>query len=111
MLVWTWFVDTFRHIGIDTCAGYNLYRRFQDAGLPAPQMDLAAGLGGGPDWGGYEYAADTLRSILPALRQFGLATAEEVDIDTLADRLRAETLASGGVVKTPDLIGAWVQVD
>ena len=103
--------DAFRHVGIDTYAGYSLYCHFQDAGLPAPQMDLAAGLGGGVDWAGYEYAANTLRSVIPVLLKFGLATAEEVDIDTLAGRLRAETLASGGVVKTPDLIGAWTRVD
>jgi len=108
---WAWFTGAFRHLGIDTYAGYNLYRRFLEAGLPAPKMETAAELGGGPDWNGYEYAANTLRSVMPVLLKFGLATAEEVDIDTLADRLRAETLASGGVVKTPDLIGAWVHVD
>jgi hypothetical protein len=74
-------------------------------------MELAAGVGGGPDWTGYTYAAETLRSVLPLVLKFGLATAEEVDIDTFADRLRAETLASGGVVKTPDLVGAWVRID
>lgn len=107
---WAWFTDAFRHAGIDTYAGYNLFRRFQEAGLPAPQMELAAGVGGGPDWSGYDYAAATLRSIMPLLLKFGLATAEEVDIDTLADRLRAETVASGGVAKTPDLVGAWARV-
>ncbi|HEX3723119.1 MAG TPA: class I SAM-dependent methyltransferase, partial [Nitrolancea sp.] len=108
---WSWFTDTFRQVGIDTYAGYNLFRRFQEAGLPAPQMELASAVGGGPDWSGYEYAAATLRSILPLVLKFGLATAEEIDIDTLADRLRAETVASGGVARTPDLIGAWTRVD
>jgi hypothetical protein len=68
-------------------------------------------VGGGADWGGYDYAAQTLRSALPALTKLGIVSAEEVDIDTLADRLRAETLGAGGVVKTPDLVGAWARVE
>jgi ubiquinone/menaquinone biosynthesis C-methylase UbiE len=108
---WIWFTDVFRLAGIDAYAGYNLFRHFQNAGFPTPQMELAAGIGGGPDWNGYEYAAETLRSVVPLLQKFGLATAEEVDIDTFADRLRAETLAAGGVVKVPDLVGAWVRID
>jgi ubiquinone/menaquinone biosynthesis C-methylase UbiE len=108
---WAWFTEAFRHAGIDAYAGYNLLRHFQEAGLPVPQMELAAGIGGGPDWNGYDYAAETLRSVLPLLLKFGLATAEEVDIETFADRLRAETVANGGVVKVPDLVGAWVRID
>lgn len=108
---WTWFTEAFRRAGIDTYAGYNLFRHFQNAGLPIPQMELAAGTGGGPDWTGYDYAAETLRSVLPLVLKFGLATAEEVDIDTFGERLRAETVASGGVVKVPDLVGAWVRID
>jgi hypothetical protein len=74
-------------------------------------MDFAAGIGGGPEWTGYDYAAETLRSVLPLVLKFGLATAEEVDIDTMAERLRAETLAAGGIVKVPDLVGAWVRIE
>jgi len=108
---WIWFTEAFRLAGIDAYSGYNLFRHFQEAGLPAPQMELSAGIGGGLDWAGYEYAAETLRSVLPVVLKYGLATAEEVDIDTMAERLRAETLAAGGVVKVPDLVGAWVLID
>ena len=34
-------------------------------------------------------------------------TAAEADVDTLADRLRAEVVASGGVQILPTVIGAW----
>ena len=34
---------------------------------------------------------------------------EEVEIDTLARRLRAETVGTDGVVKAPDLVGAWAR--
>ncbi len=108
--VWDWLTETLRGGGIPSHAGYDLYRIFQEAGLPAPRLDLSAAIGGGPDWGGYEYAAATLRSLLPLTLKLGIATAEEVDIETLADRLRADTVASGGIVKAADLVGAWTRV-
>lgn len=39
-----------------------------------------------------------------------MATAAEIDVDTLADRLRAETLAVDAVGKGPDLVSAWTRV-
>ncbi len=108
--VWTWLVKSLHNGGIPSHAGYDLYRIYQEAGLPAPRLDLSAAIGGGPDWAGYDYAAETLRSLLPLTLKLGLATAEEVDIDTLAERLREETVASGGIVKAADLVGAWTTV-
>ena len=108
--VWTWLTGTLHGAGIRPHAGYDLYRIYQEAGLPAPQLELSAAVGGGPDWGGYDYAAMTLRNLLPVALQLGIATADEVDIETLGDRLRDETVASGGIVKAADLVGAWSQV-
>jgi hypothetical protein len=48
-----------------------------------------------------------LRSMLPLILKLGIATEEEVEIDTMAQRLRADVVASGGVIKTPELVGAW----
>ena len=107
--VWGWIRGTMRRVGIDESIGYHLHRHYRDAGLRAPRMHAAASVGGA-EWGGHVYAAETLRSMLPLAIKFGVATADEVGIDTLADRLRAETAASGGVVKSPDLIGAWTTV-
>jgi SAM-dependent methyltransferase len=108
--VWGWLRDGFLAAGVDEHIGLRLQQHFRDAGLPAPRLQLVSALGGGIAWGGYAYAEATLRSLLPALERFGIAKAEEVDIDTLAARLRAETVGSGGIVKTPDFIGAWTNV-
>jgi hypothetical protein len=54
--------------------------------------------------------AGTPRGLLPLARRPGITTATVVDIETLADQLRADTSAAGGVVKTPDLIGAWTRL-
>ena len=66
-------------------------------------------VGGGPDFEGYQYMADMLRSILPIMEKFGVATADEVDIDTLADRLREEVVQGGGCISLQPLIGGWTR--
>lgn len=105
-----WIHAVGRRAGIEMEMGHKLRRAFLDAGLPAPRLRLDARIGGGPDFDGYEEAASVLRSLLPLVLKFGIATAEEVDIDTLEDRLRAEMVAANGVVKMPDLVGAWARV-
>jgi ubiquinone/menaquinone biosynthesis C-methylase UbiE len=95
--------------GPDQQMGSKLYRTYLDAGLPAPQLRLDAPIGGGPDWPGYAYVADTVRSLLPMLEQMGIVTAEDVGIETLADRLRAEVVGQRGVQMLPIAIGAWAR--
>lgn len=107
--MWGWMQAVVQRAGLDPATGYNLRRTFVDAGLPEPEMNLCAPVGGGPDWPGYDYAAESLRSMLPLIVKLGVAAEEEVDIDTLASRLRAETVAADSVVKAPDLLGAWAR--
>jgi ubiquinone/menaquinone biosynthesis C-methylase UbiE len=95
--------------GLSLEFGYELYHHFTEAGLRAPQMKVDAVLGAGPDWDGYSYAATTARSLLPFIVRSGAATAAEVGVDTLEDRLRAETVAAGSVVKLPNLVSAWTR--
>jgi ubiquinone/menaquinone biosynthesis C-methylase UbiE len=89
--------------------GSKLHQTYLDAGLPAPQLRLDAPVGGGEDWPGYAYVADTVRSLLPMMEQMGAVSAEDVDIDTLADRLRAEALGQRGVQMLPIIMGAWAR--
>jgi hypothetical protein len=55
-------------------------------------MELNSAVGGGPNFYAYDLMAEVIRSVLPLLLKFGVATEDEVDMDTLADRLRAETV-------------------
>lgn len=64
-------------------------------------------LGGVPDSVVYDMVVDVARSLLPVMEKLGIASAGEVGIDTLADRMRTEVVASGGVLVSPALIGAW----
>ena len=107
--MWSWMRAVVRKAGLDPATGYNLRRTFLHAGLPEPEMSLCSPVGGGPDWPGYDHAAESLRSMLPLIVKLGIATEGEVEIDTLARRLRAETVAAGGVVKAPDLLVAWAR--
>jgi ubiquinone/menaquinone biosynthesis C-methylase UbiE len=95
--------------GPDQQMGSKLHQTYLDAGLPDPQLRLEAPVGGGEDWPGYAYVADTVRSLLPMMEQMGLVSAEDVHIDTLADRLRAEALELRGVQMLPIVVGTWAR--
>lgn len=107
--VYGWVRAAAQQAGLNTAMGYDLRRVFIEAGLPEPDMQISSPVGGGPNWEGYENIAATIRSMLPLVLASGTATAEEVGIDTLADRLRTETVAKDGVVKFPDLVGTWTR--
>lgn len=108
--MWEWTMETFRRAGMDLKMGLRLFPLFLGAGLPVPQMRLDAAVGGGPEWAGYGYIASMLRTLLPLIVKFGVATAEEVDIDTFEARFRDEVVSRGGVVTTWSFITAWVRL-
>lgn len=58
---------------------------------------------------GYEYVAETARSLLRWLSGVGAVTADEVEIDMPEDRLRAEVVGQRGVQILPIVIGAWTR--
>jgi ubiquinone/menaquinone biosynthesis C-methylase UbiE len=104
-----WMVPPEGAPGPDVRIGTKLHRLFVQAGLPAPELSLEAPLGGGPDWPGYEYLAETLRSLLPTLSRAPGFDATRIEVDSLAERLRAEVTALEGVQLLPALIGAWTR--
>lgn len=75
--------------------GFKLFPTFRAAGLPEPDLQADTIIGGGLHFAGYGYLAGVFRSILPLMERFGIATAAEVDTDTLADRLREDVVSSG----------------
>ncbi len=102
--------ETFRRVGAGIRTGLELYRFFREAGLPGPRMIQAARVEAGPDAMIYEQLAGVMRTLLPHAEGTGVASRAEIDIDTLADRLRAEAVALGSVAVWPPLIGAWATV-
>jgi hypothetical protein len=72
----------------------------------SPELRSEQDLGGGMRWSGYEMLAETVRASLPLIEAAELGTAEEIDVDTLAPRLRAAVVADGAVAASPVLVGA-----
>ena len=82
--------QAFRHVGAHQELGMELPRHFAAAGLPAPTMRLEAPIGCGLDWVGYQWLADACHNFMPLFERAGITTAEEMDVETLAQRLRDE---------------------
>lgn len=89
-----WVYDVFQRSGAHGEIGLNLNRIFIEAGLPAPMLNMSAPLGGAEEWAGYEYLTHTFRSLIPLLEKYEIATASEVGLDTLTQRIRQEVIAS-----------------
>jgi hypothetical protein len=53
--------------------------------------------------------ADVLKSLLPLMEEFRVATASEVEIATFGRRLLSELRGGGGVMIWNSLIGAWAR--
>jgi hypothetical protein len=90
--------------------GSRLFATFRQAGLPSPELLLRARIGGAPDFPGYAYLAQTLRSLLPMAERLGVATAAEAQIETMEERLQEEVLRNNAVIVLPSLVGAWARV-
>ena len=70
---------------------------FRQAGLPGPAVIEHIAAGGGPAMRPYcDNSAGIVRSLLPRIEQFGIATAADVDVETLADRLE-QAMCAGRV--------------
>jgi hypothetical protein len=97
--------------GIPPEVGFGLRRAFLRAVLPEPRLRLESYLGDGTQTVASTWMAESVRSMLPLVLRFDIASETEVDIDTLADRLQAEaTTQDGVVIKAPDLVSAWTHI-
>jgi ubiquinone/menaquinone biosynthesis C-methylase UbiE len=102
-----WMLTAFGSTGAELEMGSKLHRTFRRAGLPAPQMRAFTRVESEPY--AYEYFVDTLRTMLPLVERSGVARLEDIQIDTLAARLAADSRAHERVVFLPRLVGAWTQ--
>jgi SAM-dependent methyltransferase len=104
-----WAMRAVAFSGADVAMGMKLHQVFVDAGFEAPQMIVDAMVGGSPqfiaEW--TAFATDTVRSLLPLLVKGGIATEEEVGIDTLAARYREEVMRQGSMLRSYLIMGAW----
>jgi SAM-dependent methyltransferase len=106
----TWVTEAMRRAGIHVDCGLRLYAIFRAAGLPAPalRLDPLASTGEAPEL--CRLLAETVRTCLPLIERFGLASPEEVAIETLEERLLAEARAIDGVTIGPVQGCAWTRL-
>ena len=105
-----WIRAALEKTGADNRMGLKLYSTFVAAGLPEPSMSLEASIGGGENDPGTLLLPEVTRSLLPVIEGLGIASAEQVQIESLESRLRAEIAESGAVTILPMLIGAWTKL-
>jgi ubiquinone/menaquinone biosynthesis C-methylase UbiE len=101
--------QTLLRVGSDPWVGLKLWRIFREAGLEAPRLLQHARVDSGPDSPIYGQVAQITRTLLPLMERTGIATAAEVDVETLAGRLRDEAVQRDAVLVFPPLIGAWAR--
>jgi len=97
--------ETFRRSGANPEMGLALFRIFQDAGLPAPAMQMEVPLGDDSDFIRWMY--DVMCSLRPQIQQLNLSLHKLGHFDTLLERLQAEVAASNGVASWMAVVGAW----
>jgi SAM-dependent methyltransferase len=99
--------QAFVRAGCGDRAGLRLPQMFRAAGLPAPRLVAGARVETGPDAEAYDLVTEITRTLQPVMMATGVATAEEIGIDTLSERLRDETIRLNATLVAPTLIGAW----
>jgi hypothetical protein len=103
-----WSGETFRRGGAHHDIGRKLYHLFRQAGLPGPALVYHCSVAGGTATRPFcESIAEMVSSLLPRMEKFGIATAAEVQPETLADRLEREILAADAQLTYMPAIAAW----
>ncbi len=100
-------VQTFLQAGMQARMGRRLFGDFVAAGLATPEMRDEALTGGGPNFQGYAWLAGLARGLAPLMGKLAIADVAELELDTLALRIREDAIAHGAVVWTPSLVGAY----
>jgi SAM-dependent methyltransferase len=106
-----WVSETCRLHGVDPCVGLKLHSVFVSAGLPAPSMRLEAVLGGGANGLDCLYLIAGVVEIMSGeIVRLGVATAEDIGLETLVERMSAEASARESLLVGRSEIGAWARV-
>lgn len=91
-------------------AAGRLVEHFMNAGLPCPKLFAELLVDGGADSPFYVWLAETARSLLSRAIESGEVSAQEIEIDTLADRMRAEVVRAHGQLEVASQVCAWVRL-
>jgi SAM-dependent methyltransferase len=105
-----WIVETIERNGVDGRMGIKLHSTFVAAGLPAPTIGQEALIGGGEDTERIRFITEIVGTLRESIERAGIASASEMGIGTLAERIAAEAIATRAVMASRSEIGAWSRV-
>jgi methyltransferase family protein len=104
-----WVEAAFRAAGADPRIGARLGVLLRESGFADVQTLGIQAYFGPTDPAGVALLAGVVRALAPAIVAGGIATEEEIGLDTLEERLAREVEAADAVVLTPTVVGAWGQ--
>jgi hypothetical protein len=104
-----WLREALRGSGARPELGLEMHSLFLDSGLPPPEMRVDAVVSGEPESPVYKLLAEAVRSLVPTLEKLNIASPADVQIDSLADRLREHVVTRRAVAMSYALIGAWTR--
>jgi ubiquinone/menaquinone biosynthesis C-methylase UbiE len=102
-----WIVEAIEKNATESRMGMKLHPTFLAAGLPAPEMGLDAVVGGGEDMERIRFITEIVGTLQESIVRAGVASASEIGLMTLADRIAADAIAKGAVLASRSEIGAW----
>jgi ubiquinone/menaquinone biosynthesis C-methylase UbiE len=102
-----WVRGAFRSAGASPNIGTRLAVLLAEAGLADVRTFGIQGYFAANDPAGPALLGGVVRTLAPQIVAAGLATAEQIDIDTFEARIADAVRASGSVILTPALAGAW----
>jgi ubiquinone/menaquinone biosynthesis C-methylase UbiE len=106
-----WLTETTRLLGVEPRTGMKLHSAFVSAGLPAPTLRLESAIGGAANsLDCLHLVGDVIPILLPEMRRLGVATAAEIGVETLAERMINEAISNDSVIVGRLEIGAWCRV-
>ena len=103
----SWVNAAFKHAGACPAIGTKLTLLLAEAGLADIQGFGVQGYIAPGDPRGPALLAGVVRTLVPQIAAMGLATPEQIDVDTLEARISSQVQAAGAVVIPPTLAGAW----
>jgi ubiquinone/menaquinone biosynthesis C-methylase UbiE len=100
----------FREVGTAADAGGRLVQLFADAGMGAPDLFAETIVESGEDGVLLPWLSDTLRELLPRLVASGVVAEEDVEIDTLTERLQRAAVELRSQLEFVPQICGWARV-
>ena len=102
----SWLVEAFAKAGM-SMVGSRLWAIVQEAGLrPVGMIGVQPHFGPGDELG-IAFLVETMRNAEPLIVGTGVATAEEIGMETFEQRLRDETQRTHAVGAYPMMLSAW----